>query len=597
MPNLKIKRWLALPLTLILLMLFGFTINSLYQDKLLNERQSVRNDMQRVASQIESLISDQIYQEQGLEAFLLSGSQKSESELRTYASELYRYKQTIFRSIALIKDTTVFFVYPLKGNEGALGVDLAAVEGQKNDILFVKQQLERKITAPVNLVQGGRGIIVRSPIEVLDAQNKSTYFGQISLVIDYDALQEISGLTELMTRYDIVITDTTHKELEPKFIYGNVKQLKDHYETIDIHLPNSTWSMAYVPLNYAGLFSGNLILLSLAGLLFSCLTGYYAWRIFELQYTLNDTVYQRTQSLYQTNEYLEQTLGEVEEKQAEMILLNDQLEASLENLKSTQNQLIQSEKFAALGELVAGVAHEINTPLGIGITLATYIEEQHIKLSKQFESGQLSKIQLAEYLDSLSESLPTMVASINRSAEIISSFKNVAGEQSSLELRQVNLHDFLNDVITNLKPKFKHSPHQIELICPNDIVLYQYPGAFSHILTNLVINSLTHGFDETMSGMIQVRVYTNDDFGYFIYTDNGKGIETSLLDKVFDPFYTTRRSEGNTGLGMHIIHNIVTQTLKGRIELESSPGNGVQFRIIFPLIRSIEDLENSKTQS
>lgn len=587
MPNLKLKRWLALPISLILITLFGFTVNSLYQDRLLTERQAVRNEVQVVAKQIESLISDQIFQEQGLEAYVLSRPGLTDDQLSSYSAQLYRYKQTIFRSIALIKDTTVYFVYPLEGNEGALSVDLSNVESQRDDVLFVKNRLEMKLAAPVNLLQGGRGIIIRSPIQIPDEKGQFNYFGQVSLVIDYDALQEVSGLTKLMDKYQIVIKDITHSQTDSKFIYGNIKEPSSNFESLQISLPNSTWEIAYYPkIGWHGLNS-NLAWLAIAGLVFSLLVGFYTWRLFDLQYTLNDTVHERTLALYQTNEYLEQTLGEVEEKQAELYLLNDQLERSLEDLKATQSQLIQSEKFAALGELVAGVAHEINTPLGIGITLATYIQDQHIKLSKQFETGALSKSQLAEYLESLAESLPTMVSSLNRSAEIISSFKNVAGEQSILELRQVNLHDFLSDVIVNLKPKLKHTHHQIMLNCPENLVLYQYPGAFSHIVTNLVVNSLTHGFEKNQNGLIQILVYTENELGYFIYTDNGRGIESSQLDKVFDPFYTTKRAEGNTGLGMHIIHNIVTQTLKGRIELESNNGKGIKLTIVFPLIRTL----------
>lgn len=587
MPNLKLKRWLSLPISLILLTLFGFTVNSLYQDRLLTERQNSKNEVQAVAKQVESLISDQIFQEQGLEAYLLSKPDLTVDQLTLYATQLYRYKQSIFRSIALTKDTTVYFVYPLNGNEGALYVDLASVESQREDVLFVKDNLATKVAAPVNLVQGGRGIIIRSPIQIPDQSGHLKYYGQVSLVIDYDALQEVSGLSALLDKYQLVIRDVTHSKSHSKFIYGNVKDSLAHFEIAKINLANTTWEVAYYPKVGWQALSTNLIILTIAGVIFSLLVGFYTWRLFELQYNLNDTVHERTLALYQTNEYLEQTLGEVEEKQAELYLLNDQLEKSLEDLKATQSQLIQSEKFAALGELVAGVAHEINTPLGIGITLATFIQDQHMKLVKQFETATLSKSQLAEYLDSLSESLPTMVASLNRSAEIISSFKNVAGEQSILELRQVNLHDFLSDVIVNLKPKFKHTQHQIVLSCPEDLVLYQYPGAFSHIVTNLVINSLTHGFENSQNGLIHIQVYTEEELGYFIYSDNGKGIEFHQLEKVFDPFYTTKRAEGNTGLGMHIIHNIVTQTLKGRVELASEKDKGIKITIVFPLIRTL----------
>jgi signal transduction histidine kinase len=299
---------------------------------------------------------------------------------------------------------------------------------------------------------------------------------------------------------------------------------------------------------------------------------------------LNNIIEERTHALIQTNEYLEHTLAEVEEKQAELFLLNDQLEQSLDHLKDTQEQLILSEKFAALGELVAGVAHEINTPLGIGITLATFVADKHHRLVKLFEAGELSKSEMKEYNDAVYEALSAMVSSLNRSAEIITSFKNVAGEQSSLELRQFNVKAYFEDVLQNLKPRIKKTPHEISLICDPEIFIYNYPGVFSHILTNFIINSLVHAFTDDKAGLITIEFYKYENNCQLIYSDNGIGISEQHTSRVFDPFYTTKKGQGSTGLGLHIVHNIVTQNLKGKIGLFTEVGKGVCFTIDFPLI-------------
>jgi signal transduction histidine kinase len=275
----------------------------------------------------------------------------------------------------------------------------------------------------------------------------------------------------------------------------------------------------------------------------------------------------------------------------------------LEHLTETQEQLIQSEKFAALGELVAGVAHEINTPLGIGITLATFVEDKHHRITKLFDAGQLSKTELHEYNDSVGEALSVMVNSLNRSAEIIGSFKNVAGEQSALELRDFNVRDYLEDMLQNLKPRLKKTPYEITLICEPNLIIYNYPGLFSHILTNFIVNSLIHGFVGLDSGHITINFYKIDSHYVLTYSDNGHGISSDHIEHIFDPFYTTKKGQGSTGLGLHIVHNIVTQNLNGKISLVTSENKGVTFTIEFPLIdspfrSSVEpDSDNKKQES
>ena len=471
----------------------------------------------------------------------------------------------------------------MEGNEKALGVDLSKVAGQSEDVLKVKSSLSTVVAGPVDLLQGGKGIIIRIPILSHINETASHYLGQMSVVIDYYLLLQASKFNELMEKYSLQLVQNSGSSLEKTIFSNTIDPLKDG-ESYSLNLTNMKWEIRYVPKTGWNGSSTLLYLIIFIGLLTSLFVFMAVNRQLTHKDDLNLLVDERTKALIQTNEYLEQTLGEVEEKQAELFILNDQLENSLEHLESTQEQLIQSEKFAALGELVAGVAHEINTPLGIGITLATFVEDKHARMSKLFEAGTLSKGDLLDYNDALTEALSVMVSSLNRSAEIISSFKNVAGEQSALELRYFNVREYFEDVLQNLRPKLKKTAHEINLICDPELVIYHYPGVFSHILTNFIINSLTHGFTEQTAGHMTIEIYKKDDHAVLVYRDDGVGITDQHLTHVFDPFYTTKKGQGSTGLGLHIVHNIVTQNLHGAIHLVTAANEGVCFTIEFPLV-------------
>ncbi len=581
--HLNTKYTLALLSGFIIFGIFLYASYSTYAYEVSNEKRIAQAEIYHVANQFASHINAEMSQVKGLESYILTYPNANLDELNLYATQLYRFKVPYLRSITVLKDTTAFFVYPHTGNEGILGTDLLYVDAQKNSVSYVKSTQHTLTSAPVNLVQGGRGVVVRYPIIHRNSEGISSYYGQISIVLDYDLLKESTGLNRLMETYEIRVESDNLTDQSKQIVYSNTDFISKEASHYSIELPSATWTFYYMPkIGWTGLSSRFWSLLILGSFL-SVATAYAFWKQVSISSHLNELVEDRTKALFQTNEYLEQSLGEIEEKQAELYLVNDQLEQSIEELKETQAQLIRSEKFAALGELVAGVAHEINTPLGIGITLATYIADQHNKMKFHFVEGTLSKQQLRDYIENIDESMQAMAGSLSRSAEIISSFKNVAGEQSSLELRQVNLYDYLSDVLQNLKPKIKKTHHTIQLDCPKDLVLFQYPGAFSHILTNLVMNSLIHGFEDTDHGKILIRVSVQEDWGVLIYSDNGKGIAEEHLLQVFDPFFTTKRSQGSTGLGLHIIHNIVTQTLKGRLSLKSGPNEGFHIQIEFPL--------------
>lgn len=275
----------------------------------------------------------------------------------------------------------------------------------------------------------------------------------------------------------------------------------------------------------------------------------------------------------------------IEEKrryQKELEEANKELNISLDTIERAQDQLVQSEKMAALGELVAGVAHEINTPVGVGVTAASFLDTKTREFQKTYEAGELRRSELEEFLQVVGEVSKSIQINMERAAELISSFKQVAVDQSSETLRQFNLKSYISEILLSLKPQYKHTSHEIVIECSDDIVLTSYPGVFSQIINNLIMNSLIHGFEDMEKGEIRMEISPQNEQVEFIYKDNGKGMTPEQKEKAFDPFFTTKRSKGGTGLGMSILFNLVTQTLKGSIVLDTAPGKGVVLTMTFP---------------
>ncbi len=260
-----------------------------------------------------------------------------------------------------------------------------------------------------------------------------------------------------------------------------------------------------------------------------------------------------------------------------------EIEQAMGHLKDAQNQLIQTEKLAALGGLVAGVAHEINTPVGVGMTASSSLHDYSQDIMQELENNSLTKATLTDYVENAVEATDIIQKNLGRAADLVRSFKQVAIDQSGLERRNINVEEYLHSILTSLHPVLKKTGLSVEVICPNDLKMETYPGAISQTLTNLIMNSITHGYDGEKNGHISIEVERKGDIITLIYADNGKGIAPEYLPHVFEPFFTTKRDEGGSGLGMHILHNIVTQTLQGAVRLDSELGKGVQFTLELPM--------------
>lgn len=271
------------------------------------------------------------------------------------------------------------------------------------------------------------------------------------------------------------------------------------------------------------------------------------------------------------------------QRTAELAEANADLHDALEDLHKAQGQLVMSEKLAALGGLVAGVAHEINTPVGVALSATSTMAEKNRIIKELFSQGEMKRSDLNEYLDFTRDGVDMSLLNLHRASDLIRSFKMVAADQVSEAKRSFKLRDYIGEILLSLRPQLKKTDHRVEVDCDEELVIESYPGAFSQILTNLIINSLTHAFEEDQAGLIRIEARAENTSLILRYSDNGRGIPLEAQASIFEPFYTTARVKGSTGLGLHIVFNIVTNTLHGVVSCESAPGQGAVFLMRIPL--------------
>ncbi|MCY7296048.1 sensor histidine kinase [Alteromonas sp. a30] len=261
---------------------------------------------------------------------------------------------------------------------------------------------------------------------------------------------------------------------------------------------------------------------------------------------------------------------------------NKELADSMETLRLAQDQLVESERMASLGGLVAGIAHDVNTPIGVGVTAASILQERLQKLQSDFDNKQLTNKAMANFLEDTSKTTNLLMNNLNRASNLIASFKQVSVDQTSEAIRNINLLEYVNEIIHSLAPRLKKTEHKVNVNCRDDITVCCAPGAIAQIITNMMMNSLIHGFEHVTRGTITIDIYQKDDDICIDYKDDGKGLNAEMLERHFDAFFTTKRGKGGSGLGTHIMYNLVTQTLNGEITVESREGEGVAYHIKFP---------------
>ena len=258
--------------------------------------------------------------------------------------------------------------------------------------------------------------------------------------------------------------------------------------------------------------------------------------------------------------------------------LSEEIRESKEKLHETIVHLSENEKHATINTLVAGIAHDISSPLGLSLTAFSYLEDRRKSLEQDIASGSVSS-----YIRDFGESAGIIRSNLTRAAYLMRSFQEIVADQYNEESRIFIVREYLDDIVMSLKPKLKPQGHTVEIICPEDLAIRSYPGAFSQIIINLVLNSVMHGFEERKKGSITIGISSGSGMIRLRYSDNGCGIAPEHLPVMFDPFFTTKRGKGGTGLGMHIVNITVKNTLKGTISCESTQGEGVLFLIEFPV--------------
>ena len=280
-------------------------------------------------------------------------------------------------------------------------------------------------------------------------------------------------------------------------------------------------------------------------------------------------LHEKSRELYLSNEALKRRAAE--------------LTASMESLASAQEALVRQGKLAALGGLVAGVAHEVNTPLGVAVTAVSLTVEQAAELEAMVANGWLSKSGLQRLVTSLRESTGLARTNMERAAALVQSFKRVAVDQSSEAPRNANLDQLLADIVSSLSPLLRKPGASVDLRVPRDIALRIDAGALGQIITNLLQNACLHAFHGIVTpAVITIDVAQRDGAVIMVVGDNGVGMTDEVAPRVWEPFFTTRRGDGGSGLGMHIVHNLVVERFKGRIELQTAPGAGCRYTIWLP---------------
>ncbi|QUY44898.1 ATP-binding protein [Acaryochloris marina] len=286
--------------------------------------------------------------------------------------------------------------------------------------------------------------------------------------------------------------------------------------------------------------------------------------------------------LYALNQTLQTQNNQLKAEIEQRITTEKTLTETIDQLKNTQSQLIESEKMAALGNLVAGVAHEISTPIGTSITAASTLADETQTFLKAVEQGQVKRSVFSRYIHVAKSSSKLVLSNLHRAGDLVRSFKLVAVDQSHQEQREFNVKSYLQEVVNSLRPQLKNSKHQLLLTGDDSLVITSYPGLLAQIVTNLVTNSLTHAYQPSEPGLMQVDIQKEFQGLQLIYSDDGCGIPPEKQRKIFEPFYTTARDRGGTGLGLHIVYNLVTQSFSGKIKVDSQAGKGTKFLISLP---------------
>ncbi len=281
-------------------------------------------------------------------------------------------------------------------------------------------------------------------------------------------------------------------------------------------------------------------------------------------------------------EMLRQLNDNLADEVRERTRINESLEQTLEELKATQEHLVQAEKMASLGGMVAGVAHEINTPLGVGITASSILATHTKQFLAKLKEGDVPDSTYTQYAMIAGETVKMLEANLLRAAELVKSFKQIAVDQTSSQKRRFGVGELIEETLMSLQPKLKKTKLKVKTSY-DDFFVIGHAGAFTQILTNFIVNSIVHAYDEGQEGTLRIHARLEDSILVLVYSDDGRGMNEEQRRKIFEPFYTTKRGAGGTGLGMHIVYNLVHKEEGGAIQVKSEPGQGAEFTVRLPV--------------
>lgn len=311
-------------------------------------------------------------------------------------------------------------------------------------------------------------------------------------------------------------------------------------------------------------------------------------RMFSEVQKINADLVQENQDRRKAEEALAKYAAELEDRVSErtqdLSASNEELTAALRHLTLTQRELVESEKLASLGRLVAGVAHELNTPIGNAVMVGSTLGDHVRDIKAQMESGQLKKSSLMRFMEETMGACVLLGRSLEQAAQLVANFKQVAVDQTSAQRREFDVETTLKEVLSTLRPRLKKTPFVLELKAATGLRMDSYPGQLGQVITNLVINAELHAYAGRMEGTISVEAEESGEHVRIVVRDNGCGIAEKIRGKIFDPFFTTKMGSGGTGLGLNIVHSLVTRVLGGRLTLESVEGAGSAFIMDLPKI-------------
>ena len=312
--------------------------------------------------------------------------------------------------------------------------------------------------------------------------------------------------------------------------------------------------------------------ISLISLLLTVMLGIHLFRLKHLRKQQEEMAWlveQRTEALNERTRALQESKSRTEQ--------------ALVQLESTVKELVRTEKMAALGQLVAGVAHEVNTPLGIALTANSVVKEESQLLQQKLASGNIRRQELDNYLSKLVQAGLLLDNNLQRAAQLVANFKQVSVDLTADNQRQFNLAKYLDELLDSLRLMWRNRKISLTVNCPDNIVMDSYPGTIGQIITNFTQNAVLHGFKDRSSGEITITCRQLGDQIEIVFTDDGAGISNENIERIFDPFFTTNRHQGGTGLGLHIVFNLITQKLGGSVKVSSTPGAGTHFTVLLPL--------------